>query len=106
MTFVMYNESFECEYCHASITPHPEGSARNHCPSCLCSKHVDDTSPGDRASLCHGKMQPIDIDYRKNKGYMIQHQCVKCKKVMLNKVAPDDKFLEFVRKLNQEKDMR
>lgn len=103
MTFVMYNESFECEYCHKLVTIHPEGSARNHCPICLCSKHVDDINPGDRASKCHGQMQPIDIDYRKNKGYMIQHQCTKCQKTILNKVAPDDNFLEFVKKLNKKR---
>ena len=67
MTFVMYNESFECEHCYKSVDVHPEGSARNHCPFCLSSKHVDDVNPGDRASECHGKMQPKDIDYRKNK---------------------------------------
>lgn len=45
MTFVMYNESFECEYCQEIVLIHPEGSARNHCPFCLCSKHVDDIHP-------------------------------------------------------------
>lgn len=99
----MRNETFECEYCHASVATHPEGSARNHCPICLCSKHVDSTIPGDRASECHGQMRPIGIDYRKNKGYMIEHQCTKCQKTILNKVAPDDNFLEFVKKLNKER---
>ncbi|MDD5377135.1 MAG: RNHCP domain-containing protein [Candidatus Gracilibacteria bacterium] len=103
MTFVMYNENFECGYCHKTVTVHPEGSARNHCPYCLCSKHVDDANPGDRASECHGQMRPTDIDYRKNKGYMIRHQCMECKKTILNKVAPDDHFLEFIRKLNKER---
>lgn len=99
----MYNESFECEYCRKSVTPHPEGSARNHCPFCLCSKHVDDANPGDRASECHGQMSPIGIDHRKNKGYMLQHRCGKCGKTILNKVAPDDDFLDFVRKLNRKR---
>lgn len=103
MTFVMYNESFECEWCHKTVSLHPEGSARNHCPYCLCSKHVDLASPGDRAAKCHGKMSPVDIDYRKNKGYMISHRCEKCQKTILNKVAPDDHFLEFIRKLNKER---
>ena len=34
---------------------------------------------------------------------MIQHECVKCKKSILNKVAPDDHFLEFIKKLNKER---
>lgn len=32
---------------------------------------------------------------------MIQHQCTKCKKTILNKVAPDDCFLEFIKKFNK-----
>ena len=32
---------------------------------------------------------------------MIRHRCEKCGKEMLNKVAEDDEFLEFVRKLNK-----
>lgn len=48
-------------------------------------------------------MQPIDIDYRKNKGDMIRHHCKKCGKEMLNIVALDDRFLEFVRSLNKTK---
>lgn len=97
----MYNESFECEYCHEQVAPHTEWSARNHCPFCLCSRHVDDVSPGDRASLCSGKMNPVGIDYRKNKGYMIEHCCERCGKKILNKVAPDDHFLEFIRERNK-----
>ncbi len=33
---------------------------------------------------------------------MIQHQCEKCGKTILNKTAPDDKFIEFVRQKNSE----
>lgn len=99
MSFIMRNEAFECQNCHQSITPHPEGSARNHCPHCLYSLHVDDAFPGDRASSCHGLMAPIGIDYRKNKGDMIVHKCQICDKKNLNKVAPDDDFISFVRRL-------
>ena len=48
-------------------------------------------------------MEPIGIDYRKNKGDMIRHRCAKCNKEMLNIVAPDDAFLEFVRNMNNKK---
>jgi DNA-directed RNA polymerase subunit RPC12/RpoP len=41
----MINESFTCENCGKEIEKHPEGSARNHCPYCLSSKHLDDTFP-------------------------------------------------------------
>jgi hypothetical protein len=43
-------------------------------------------------------MKPVDIDHKKNKGYMIKHRCLKCGKEILNKLAPDDEFLEFVKK--------
>ncbi|NRH20926.1 RNHCP domain-containing protein [Candidatus Gracilibacteria bacterium] len=101
MSFIMRNETFTCEHCGAGVTLHPTGSARNHCPACLYSKHVDDTSPGDRLATCHGLMAPIGIDYKKNKGDMIRHKCTKCQKEMLNIVAPDDNFIGFVRRLNQ-----
>lgn len=103
MAFIMRNEEFTCLNCHKNISLHPTGSARNHCPYCLYSLHVDAEFPGDRASDCCGLMEPVGIDYKKNKGDMIQHKCTKCGKEMLNIVAPDDDFLEFVRKLNRNK---
>jgi len=41
MWFKMINESFDCENCWNLIEKHPEWSARNHCPYCLFSKHLD-----------------------------------------------------------------
>ena len=32
---------------------------------------------------------------------MIKHKCQKCQKEILNKVAPDDNYVEFVQKLNK-----
>lgn len=96
MWFKMINENFVCENCSKNVIKHPTGSARNHCPFCLYSKHVDKEFPWDRAATCMWLMKPIDIDYKKNKWYMIKHRCVKCSKEILNKVAPDDEFEEFV----------
>ncbi|MDD3646570.1 MAG: RNHCP domain-containing protein [Candidatus Gracilibacteria bacterium] len=101
MGFKMLNEEFVCENCSKQIIKHPEGSARNHCPFCLYSKHLDKDFPGDRSSDCGGLMQPIGIDNKKNKGWMIKHRCLKCGKEILNKVAPDDNFLEFIQKINK-----
>lgn len=101
MSFKMINDSFECENCWFLIEKHPEWSARNHCPNCLFSKHLDDIFPWDRASLCKNLMKPVWIDHKKNKWWMIKHKCVKCGKEILNKVAPDDKYIEFVQKLNE-----
>lgn len=97
----MYNDAFECSSCGFQTEKHPEGSARNHCPKCLCSLHVDSEFPGDRASECHGIMDAVDIDHHKNKGYLIVHECRTCKKRQKNKVAPDDDFVSFVRKLRK-----
>ena len=97
----MINESFECENCWKLIEKHPEWSARNHCPHCLYSKHMDKDFPGDRLSECQWLMKPVWIDYKKNKWNMIKHKCVKCGKEILNKVAPDDNFLDFIKKINK-----
>ncbi len=101
MWFKMINENFQCENCNEEITKHPEGSARNHCPNCLFSKHMDKDFPWDRESTCLWLMKPIDIDYKKNKWNMIKHKCVKCNKEILNKIAPDDNFIDFVSKRNK-----
>jgi len=101
MWFKMINEQFTCENCWKNIEKHPEGSARNHCPFCLYSKHLDKDFPGDRLSTCYWLMKPIGIDYKKNKWYMIKHRCTKCSKEILNKIAPDDNFLEFIQKINK-----
>ncbi len=93
--FIMINESFECENCMKEITKHPSWSARNHCNYCLYSKHLDDVSPWDRGSTCHGIMEPVWIDKKKNKGWMILHRCKKCQKEILNKVAKDDDMEVF-----------
>ncbi len=101
MWFKMINESFICENCNFHIEKHPEWSARNHCPKCLHSKHLDDKFPWDRNSKCLWLMIPIDIDYKKNKWNMIKHKCNLCWKEILNKIAPDDNFIEFVSKRNK-----
>jgi hypothetical protein len=67
----------------------------------LSSKHLDESFPWDRASECHGIMLAVWIDHKKNKWNMIKHKCKKCNKEILNKVAPDDNFLDFVKKINK-----
>jgi DNA-directed RNA polymerase subunit RPC12/RpoP len=101
MWFKMINESFDCENCHEEVKKHPQWSARNHCPSCLYSKHLDKDFPWDRASICLWIMKPVWIDFKKNKWNMIKHKCEKCSKEILNKVSDDDDFLEFMKKINK-----
>lgn len=101
MWFKMINESFLCENCWENIEKHPEWSARNHCPFCLYSKHLDKEFPWDRESTCLSIMKPVDIEYKKNKWNMIKHKCNKCWKEILNKISPDDNFIEFVERRNK-----
>jgi len=90
MPFIARQEPFTCEHCNADVEPLKTGSYRNHCPKCLWSKHVDDEGPGDRLSQCGGMMEPVGVDHRGNKGWMIVHRCEKCSKEIPNITACDD----------------
>lgn len=83
------NAAFACERCGIDVHPLCTGSYRNHCPSCLYSKHVD-IRPGDRAATCGGLMAPIGVDFRSGKGFMLIHRCMSCGYRRLNRVATDD----------------
>ena len=68
--FTMKDESFNCINCGKCVSP-LEYTARDHCPYCLCSLHVD-ILPGDRNNNCKGILRPIGIEkYRDT--YKINH---------------------------------
>ncbi|MEN8907767.1 MAG: RNHCP domain-containing protein [Clostridiales bacterium] len=94
--FTMIDDGFECENCNKSCNP-LKYTARNHCPFCLFSKHVD-VNPGDRLENCHGMLIPIGIEKFK-KTYKIIYRCEKCKKIRKNIMAKDDNF-ELIIKLS------
>lgn len=96
MWFIMRNESFLCENCHKEVAKHPSGSARNHCPFCLYSKHLDNDFPWDRLSQCFWIMKPLSKEYKK-KGWMIVHECQKCGKIIPNILAQDDSVEIFAK---------
>jgi DNA-directed RNA polymerase subunit RPC12/RpoP len=100
MTMYKRNEGFTCENCGYKNSAHPS-SERNHCTECLFSKHVDLNLPGDRESCCMQLMKPVSIDYSGKKGYLILHECLKCKKRILNKTAEDDNW-DLIIKLSQD----
>jgi transcription elongation factor Elf1 len=88
------NTGFTCGNCGAQVEPLTSGSYRNHCPICLYSCHVD-VYPGDRLNECGGLMAPIGVEFHTKKGYQIQHRCLKCGHISVNKAAlegqqPDD----------------
>lgn len=83
-------ESFYCTACGKLVTPENAGSGhRNHCPHCLTSIHADN-KPGDRASLCKGRMDPIAVWVRKNGEWAIIHRCRICGTLSSNRIAADD----------------
>lgn len=85
--FNMIDEEFICENCGKNVSK-LEYSARDHCPYCLCSKHVD-INPGDRNNECLGILEPIDIEKFKHT-YKIIYKCRKCGKLHKNIMANDD----------------
>lgn len=85
--FTMIDEDFICDVCGKEVLALGY-TARDHCPFCLCSKHVDN-NPGDRENNCKGILRPIGID-NSNKGYKIVYKCDRCNTIKRNKVANDD----------------
>ncbi|MDD4188039.1 MAG: RNHCP domain-containing protein [Bacilli bacterium] len=86
--FTMMDDGFICEVCKKEVKS-LEYSARNHCPYCLSSKHVDN-NPGDRESICHGILNPIGIEKSKKSDYKIIFKCDKCGEYKKNIMALDD----------------
>lgn len=87
--FNMIDECFICENCKKNVEK-LKYSARDHCPFCLYSKHVD-VNPGDRANLCKGLLKPIGIEKFRNT-YKIIYKCEKCNQQHKNIAAFDDNF--------------
>lgn len=87
--FIYINEPFTCQYCTTN-NPLPRTGIRNHCLQCLCSKHVDDQLPGDRACECHGQMKPTSIKSDQKRGWILTQSCLLCGNSSNNKVAEDD----------------
>lgn len=85
--FNMINESFVCENCKKEVNK-ADKTARDHCPHCLYSKHVD-INPGDRANNCQGLLKPISVEKFKNT-YKIIYKCEKCNVIHKNIMALDD----------------
>ncbi len=86
--FTKNDSGFICENCGFEVMPLGRTS-RNHCPRCLCSKHVD-VLPGDRACECGGLMKPVFAEPDPKKGYVITQKCQKCGAVTRNKAALSD----------------
>ncbi len=86
--FTMKDENFICLSCGKSVKKLGY-TARDHCPFCLSSIHVDN-NPGDRACNCHGILKPIAIENFKKGKFKIVYKCEKCGMVKRNVMAEDD----------------
>ena len=85
--FNMIDEDFICENCNKEVHK-LNYTARDHCPYCLYSKHVD-INPGDRMNNCKGLLKPVGIEKFKDT-YKILYKCEKCNELHKNIVAKDD----------------
>ena len=85
--FNMIDENFICENCNQEVNK-LNYTARDHCPNCLYSKHLD-INPGDRLNECHGLMKPIGIEKYKDT-YKIIYKCLKCSQIHKNIIENDD----------------
>lgn len=95
--FHMMDESFICEHCGKKVET-LNYSARDHCPYCLYSKHVD-ILPGDRANTCKGLLKPIGIEKYKDT-YKILYRCDKCHEPHKNIIAKDDDMDQIIKLSN------
>ncbi len=93
--FKMIDEDFICESCGKTVHK-LEYTARDHCPFCLVSKHID-INPGDRLETCHGKLIPINVEKFKGDNLKIVYKCEKCNQIRKNIVAKDDDFDEILK---------
>jgi hypothetical protein len=75
----------------------PGTAHRNHCPSCLWSRHLDGDMPGDRAADCGASMEPLAVSARGDGEWLLIHRCTGCDVLHLNRTAGDDNPLSLLR---------
>jgi hypothetical protein len=97
------NSDFACKNCGYFVsTLHWISGVknRNHCPTCLYSRHLDLFQPGDRLSACKGLMAPVGLTLKKSHDQycgsrpgelMLVHCCDHCGEVSINRIAADDR---------------
>ncbi|TNE86776.1 MAG: RNHCP domain-containing protein [Deltaproteobacteria bacterium] len=89
---IAVDESFACGHCGREVPPGGR-TARNHCPFCLYSLHVD-VVPGDRAADCGGLLAPVGASFAHDTWTLV-HRCERCGaerrvRALLDVDVPDD----------------
>lgn len=74
-TPVTRDEAFVCAHCGREVPPAGR-TARDHCPWCLRSVHLD-VVPGDRAAGCGGRMDPVSLEVR-GADLVLTYRCARC----------------------------
>ncbi|MFJ5722360.1 RNHCP domain-containing protein [Streptomyces sp. NPDC093149] len=88
----MRTDTFTCLWCGLTVaTLAPDGSRRNHCPSCLHSQHCLDHVEGG-PSDCGARMTPISIAVLRTGDWMLT-----CGELSANRIAGDDNALALMR---------
>ena len=91
-------DTFRCVQCRLDVSMHAPGTQhRNHCPSCLTSRHLDLHRPGDRAAECGARMEPIAVSVRGDGEWVLIHRCTGCDALSANRTAGDDNPLLLFR---------
>ncbi|GAA3034964.1 RNHCP domain-containing protein [Kitasatospora sp. NPDC006786] len=94
---VLKTSTFACTWCGLTVsTRAADGTRRNHCPSCLHSRHVLDHVEGG-PSECLGRMSPIAIAVLRTGDWTVVHRCVRCDELTSTPVRTDDNQLVLMR---------
>ncbi|MEU0543608.1 RNHCP domain-containing protein [Nocardia sp. NPDC005978] len=89
--------TFLCMRCGLTVTLlGPGGERRNHCPSCLHSRHTLDQAEGG-GSDCQGRMSPLSIAVSRTGEWALVHRCTRCRELALHPVCGDDNQLILMR---------
>ncbi|WP_307851303.1 RNHCP domain-containing protein [Nocardiopsis sp. MG754419] len=89
--------NFTCLLCGLTVSPRePDGDERDHCPSCLTSRHVHDQHDGG-ATDCEGRMTPLSIVVSSDGRWRLVHRCARCDELSESGVTTDDNPLVLMR---------
>lgn len=90
-------DTFACVRCGLTVTSYaPDGRRRDHCPSCLHSRHVTDHVDGG-PSGCRARMTPLSIAVPRGGDWMVIHRCTRCEELTSSATSGDDNQLILMR---------